>query len=86
MYGVESFPRSECPYEAPDKCSGFQPQSCCERVQSATEGNGTITPTSVTEESGATTPTSETEESGVTTATSLSSSLVIALISLYALC
>ena len=71
MYGVESLPRSECPYEAPDKCSGFQPQSCCERVQSATEGNGTI---------------SVTEESGVTTATSLSSSLVIALISLYALC
>ena len=74
MYGVASFPRSECPYEAPDKCSGFQPQSCCERVQSATDGNRTITPTSVT------------EESGVTTATSLSSSLVIALISLYALC
>ena len=71
MYGVESLPRSECPYEAPDKCSRFQPQSCCERVQSATEGNGTI---------------SVTEESGVTTATSLSSSLVIALISLYALC
>ena len=71
MYGVESLPRSECPYEAPDKCSGFQPQSCCERVQSATEGNGTI---------------SVTEESGVTTATSLSSSLIIALISLYALC
>ena len=28
-------PQSTCSYEAPDQCTGFQPQSCCERLAAA---------------------------------------------------
>ena len=38
--GKGSIPRSECPYEAADTCTGFQPKTCCERVN----GGNTTTP------------------------------------------
>ena len=29
---VDGLPQVSCPYEAPDKCNCFEPQSCCERL------------------------------------------------------
>lgn len=26
-------PTADCPYEAPDECTGAQPQACCERLE-----------------------------------------------------
>ena len=35
-------PEASCPYEAPDKCNRFQPQSCCEKLAA---GDDTVKPT-----------------------------------------
>jgi len=43
IFGVEMIPKSECPYQAPDSCSGFEPQTCCERVQLAAGDHGVNT-------------------------------------------
>jgi len=31
-----SFPAAQCPYQAANSCTDFQPQSCCERLSGAT--------------------------------------------------
>ena len=35
--GMIGLPQSNCSYEAADKCTGFQPLSCCERLAAAGE-------------------------------------------------
>ena len=55
IFGKESIPRSECPYEAADTCTGFQPKTCCERVN----GDNTTTPGSNETDVTVTSPTIE---------------------------
>lgn len=31
-FDYEEIPSSECPYQAPDSCSGFEPLACCDRL------------------------------------------------------
>lgn len=38
IFGNEGIPSSECPYLAPDSCTGFEPQTCCERLQGSDHG------------------------------------------------
>ena len=40
IIGQEKIPRSECPYEAAETCTGFQPKTCCERVAEGVAGGG----------------------------------------------
>ena len=36
----DSLPTVNCSYEAPDQCTNFQPQSCCERLRSVSPTSG----------------------------------------------
>lgn len=29
---INGLPQASCPYQAPDQCNCFEPQSCCERL------------------------------------------------------
>jgi len=36
VFRPASFPAVQCPYQAVNSCTGFQPDSCCERLSGAT--------------------------------------------------
>ena len=39
---VNGLPQVSCPYQAPDQCNCFEPQSCCERLAA---GDNAVKPT-----------------------------------------
>ena len=44
---VNGLPQVSCPYQAPDQCNGFEPQSCCERLAAGTSGGVAVVPRGV---------------------------------------
>lgn len=38
----DGIPEARCPYEAPNKCNCFEPQSCCEKLAA---GENAVKPT-----------------------------------------